>query len=152
MYYLCSIGSNLKPRQHVRQVIGELLQQFGQLSLSSIIRTEPVGMSSHNDFLNCLFVLQSDLDAATLKRHFVELEGAHGRDRSDPQCKVRDRPLDIDILAGRERADFTDVEVDSYLSGLLAELYGTPLPAERKVGLRPLGRVVGRKPCQLSLH
>ena len=67
MFYLCSIGSNLDPAQHVSKAVEELLARFGQLRLSSVIRTTPVGMRSHHDFLNCLFVVQSELSAAQLK-------------------------------------------------------------------------------------
>ena len=31
MFYLCSIGSNLDPAQHVSQAVEELLARFGQL-------------------------------------------------------------------------------------------------------------------------
>ena len=49
MFYLCSIGSNLDPAQHVSQAVEELLARFGQLRLSSVIQTTPVGMRSHHD-------------------------------------------------------------------------------------------------------
>jgi len=124
MFYLCSIGSNLGPHIHVSRALGELLAHFSRLQLSSVICTKPVGMHSSHDFLNCLLVVESPLDAAHLKQHFVALEVAHGRDRSDPLCKVRDRPLDIDILASNRSGDFATAEVDTYLAELLAELYG----------------------------
>ncbi len=124
MFYLCSIGSNLDPHIHVSRALAELLAHVGPLQLSSVIRTKPVGMHSSHDFLNCLLVVESPLDAVRLKQRFVALEVAHGRDRSDPLCKVHDRPLDIDILASNTHGDFATAEVDSYLAELLAELYG----------------------------
>lgn len=123
MFYLCSIGSNLDPALHVSQVVAELLARFGRLHLSSVIQTKPVGMHSRHDFLNCLFVVQSDLSPVQLKAEFVTMELAHGRDRSNPLCKVADRPLDIDILACGERDDFAEAGVDAYLGDLLAEMY-----------------------------
>ncbi|HEH9430223.1 TPA: 2-amino-4-hydroxy-6-hydroxymethyldihydropteridine diphosphokinase [Aeromonas sobria] len=123
MFYLCSIGSNLDPSTHVSTVLGELLARFGPLQLSSVIRTEPVGMQSRNHFLNCLLIVESGLDPASLKQIFVALEIAHGRDRSDPLCKVHDRPLDIDIVASSPEGDFASARVDPYLIELLAELY-----------------------------
>jgi 2-amino-4-hydroxy-6-hydroxymethyldihydropteridine diphosphokinase len=113
MFYLCSIGSNLDPALHVSQVVAELLARFGRLHLSSVIQTKPVGMHSRHDFLNCLFVVQSDLSPVQLKAEFVTMELAHGRDRSNPLCKVADRPLDIDILACGERDDFAEAGVDA---------------------------------------
>lgn len=136
MFYLCSIGSNLDPHTHVSRVLAELLAQVGPLRLSSVIRTKPVGMHSSHDFLNCLLVVESPLDAARLKQCFVALEVAHGRDRSDPLCKVHDRPLDIDILASSTDGDFATAEVDSYLAELLAELYGHGEVHDPKVALQ----------------
>ncbi|TNH94712.1 2-amino-4-hydroxy-6-hydroxymethyldihydropteridine diphosphokinase [Aeromonas sobria] len=136
MFYLCSIGSNLDPNTHVSTVLGELLARFGPLQLSSVIRTEPVGMQSRNHFLNCLVIVESGLDPASLKQIFVALEIAHGRDRSDPLCKVHDRPLDIDILASSTDGDFATAEVDSYLAELLAELYGHGEVHDPKVALQ----------------
>ncbi|MGY3944674.1 2-amino-4-hydroxy-6-hydroxymethyldihydropteridine diphosphokinase [Aeromonas tecta] len=136
MFYLCSIGSNLDPAQHVSQAVGELLARFGQLRLSSVIQTKPVGMQSHHDFLNCLFIVESELSQAQLKAEFVTMELTHGRDRGNPLCKVVDRPLDIDILASSEQPDFAHSQVDAYLRGLLAECYGQGQVRDRKVALR----------------
>ena len=127
MFYLCSIGSNLDPHQHVSQAVGELLVHFGRLQLSSVIQTKPVGMHSSHDFLNCLFVAESELAPHQLKAHFVAMELAHGRDRSDPRCKVLDRPLDIDILASSQSDDFSTARVDAYLDELTAAACGLPV-------------------------
>lgn len=135
MFYLCSIGSNLDPHQHVSQAVSELLVHFGRLQLSSVIQTKPVGMHSSHDFLNCLFVAESELAPHQLKAHFVAMELAHGRDRRDPRCKVLDRPLDIDILASSQSDDFSTARVDAYLDELLAELYGRGQVHDRKVTL-----------------
>ncbi len=136
MFYLCSIGSNLDPHIHVSRALAELLAHVGPLQLSSVIRTKPVGMHSSHDFINCLLVVESPLDAVRLKQRFVALEVAHGRDRSDPLCKVHDRPLDIDILASNTHGNFATAEVDSYLAELLAELYGHGEVHDPKVALQ----------------
>ncbi|MFM5811699.1 2-amino-4-hydroxy-6-hydroxymethyldihydropteridine diphosphokinase [Aeromonas veronii] len=136
MFYLCSIGSNIDPHIHVSRALAELFANVGPLRLSSVIRTKPVGMHSSHDFLNCLLVVESPLDATSLKQYFIALEVAHGRDRSDPLCKVHDRQLDIDILASNTHGDFATAEVDSYLAELLAELYGHGEVHDPKVALQ----------------
>lgn len=150
MFYLCSIGSNLEPDHHVGQALGELLARFRRLQLSSVIQTKPVGMHSCHDFLNCLFVIESDATPQSLKTEFVAMEQAHGRDRNDPLCKVHDRPLDIDILAVREDDDFHTAEVDAYLQDLLGELYGEQAVNVQKVALTPWGLHLGQSPVYLS--
>jgi len=90
-----------------------------------------------SDFLNCLFVVQSELSAGQLKAEFVTMELAHGRDRGNPLCKVTDRSLDIDILASHERDAFAGVGVDAYLRDLLAEMYEGGRVGAHKVALPP---------------
>ena len=136
MFYLCSIGSNLDPAHHVSLAVGELLARFGHLRLSSVIQTKPVGMRSRHDFLNCLFIVESELSPPQLKAEFVRMELAHGRDRSNPHSKVTDRPLDIDILASGPVADFAGSQVDAYLCELLAECHGGGQVQDPKVALR----------------
>jgi hypothetical protein len=92
-------------------------------------------MHSRHDFLNCLFVTESTLAPQQLKTFFIAMELAHGRDRSDPNCKVLDRPLDIDILASSPTDDFAATRVDAYLNELLAELYGQGEVHDHKVML-----------------
>lgn len=160
MFYLCSIGSNLDPHQHVSRAVGELLDRFGCLQLSSVIQTKPVGMHSRHDFLNCLFVTESTLTPQQMKTFFIAMELAHGRDRSDPNCKVLDRPLDVDILASNPTDDFAATRVDAYLNELLAELHGQGEVRDRKVTLLlhtrlMAGKVVEERPVgltPLSLH
>ncbi|MGL4250982.1 MAG: 2-amino-4-hydroxy-6-hydroxymethyldihydropteridine diphosphokinase [Aeromonas sp.] len=136
MFYLCSIGSNLDPHTHVSAALAELAVHFGPLQLSSVIRTKPVGMHSCHDFLNCLFVAESTSSTQQLKQLFVAMELAHGRDRSDPLCKVHDRPLDIDILACSTEGNFATARVDPYLTDLHAELYGRGEVHDPKVMLQ----------------
>ncbi|MGS3182887.1 2-amino-4-hydroxy-6-hydroxymethyldihydropteridine diphosphokinase [Aeromonas taiwanensis] len=156
MFYLCSIGSNLDPAQHVSQAVEQLLARFGRLRLSSVIQTKPVGMHSRHDFLNCLFVVQSELSATQLKAEFVTMELTHGRDRNHPLCKVADRPLDIDILTCDERDDFASARVDAYLGDLLTEMYRGGHIDAGKVMLSLPGskvfakQVFGHAPVELS--
>lgn len=99
MIYLGSIGSNLQPQQHVPWAVAELVDLGAWLRLSRVIFTLPVVMHSEHRFANALFLLNTELDETALKRRFNILEGGHGRDRSDPARSVKDRTLDLDLLA-----------------------------------------------------
>lgn len=99
MIYLGSIGSNLQPQQHVPWAVAELVELGSWLRLSAVIFTLPAAMNSPFRFANALFLLDCPLAPAALKARFNALEGGHGRDRSDPARSVKDRTLDLDLLA-----------------------------------------------------
>jgi len=96
-WYLCSMGANLQPEQNFAKA-RSALQQLGEAYYSRAIYTKPVAMNSQRDFLNALFILRSEIDQYRLKREFNAIEQHLGRDRSDPLCGIKDRPMDIDIL------------------------------------------------------
>ena len=100
-----------------------------------MIQTKPVGMRSRHDFLNCPFVVQSELSAAQLKAEFVTMELAHGRDRGNPLCKVTDRPSTSTSWPAT-RGCLAGVGVDAYLGDLLAEMYEGGRVGAHKVTLR----------------
>lgn len=99
MIYLGSIGSNLQPHQHVPWAVAELAELGPWLRLSAVIFTLPAAMNSPYRFANALFLLECSLTPEALKARFNALEGGHGRDRSDPARSVKDRTLDLDLLA-----------------------------------------------------
>lgn len=128
MFYLGSIGSNLQPAQHVPWVVRELVELAGRLRLSPVIVTEPAAMQSCHRFANALFLLESPLLPAELKARFNALEAEHGRDRSDPQRSVKDRTLDLDLLAhADEQSALATTELPGYLQPLWPTLDGQPL-------------------------
>lgn len=130
MLYLGSIGSNLEPDHHVPWAVRELVELVGRLVLSPVIVTEPAAMTSTHRFANALFLLETPLPPGALKAHFNALEAQHGRDRSDPARSVKDRTLDLDLLAhGEQLSDFSNLTLPSYLQPLWPALNGATLPA-----------------------
>ncbi|RUO65145.1 2-amino-4-hydroxy-6-hydroxymethyldihydropteridinediphosphokinase [Pseudidiomarina planktonica] len=97
-YYLCSLGSNIAPEYNISRAKSYLAGIAQEVHYSRVITTEPVAMNSDNEFLNALFVVQTHLPADRLKQAFNTIEISLGRDRSDPDCSIKDRPIDIDIL------------------------------------------------------
>lgn len=118
-HYLCSVGSNIAPEHNVADVIAELSSQFGMVTFSPLIRTAPTKMASTNWFINGLFSFASELPPQVVKATFNHLEAQHGRDRSDPDSSIKDRPLDLDILACQPQPDFAGIAIDSFLQVLL---------------------------------
>lgn len=103
---LFSIGSNINPHQNVINVLERLLKQFPEIVVSRILKIPPVGMTSHQDFLNLVVFIATEMELSALKSLFNKIETDLGRDRSDPNCKIKDRPADLDILL--EVTNFAD--------------------------------------------
>lgn len=97
--FLLGLGCNIAPESNMAHMVKALLQHFDQLSLSSVVLIPPVGMNSHRDFLNAVAFLETEMDAGSLKSLTNQIEIELGRQRHDPDSKIKDRPADIDILA-----------------------------------------------------
>ncbi|HET6546231.1 MAG TPA: 2-amino-4-hydroxy-6-hydroxymethyldihydropteridine diphosphokinase [Rhodanobacteraceae bacterium] len=90
-----SLGSNIEPERHLRAALAELRAQFGDLLVSPVYRTAPVGFEGA-DFLNLAVGLDTDRDPVALDDWLHALEDRHGR-RRDVE-RFSDRTLDIDIV------------------------------------------------------
>ena len=93
------IGSNLQPQDNIPFALRTLLTQFPILHVSTIIQTVPVGMvKTDNQFLNLCVCFESDWEPKRIKQFFDEIEVEQGRNRNDPNRKIKDRPIDLDIM------------------------------------------------------
>lgn len=98
-----SLGSNIKPEQHLRAAIDALHAQFGDLLISGVYRTEAVGFDGPA-FLNMVVGLDTEWTPQALDQWLHALEDSQGR-RRDVE-RYSSRTLDIDIIL------FGDLVVD----------------------------------------
>lgn len=96
--YLLGLGSNINPQNNFAAIIRLMLEHFDELHLSRVLHIPPIGMNSHRDFLNAVAFLETDMAEVDLKAICNQIEITLGRDRDDPNSKLKDRPADIDIL------------------------------------------------------
>ncbi len=89
------LGSNLDREKNIRAGLFALKKIFGNLTLSSVYESEPVGFKGSN-FYNLVVSLQTDLTVAELSDALKKIEDENGRVRTGP--KYSPRTLDIDIL------------------------------------------------------
>ena len=122
-WFLCSMGANLQPEQNFAKARSALVR-LGEAYYSRALYTKPVAMHSTHDFLNALFILHTELDSVSLKQQFNAIEQQLGRDRSDPQSALKDRPMDIDILGPLtpESAATSWRQVPDYLHSAVSSL------------------------------
>ena len=106
--YLLGIGSNIDPYDNTQQIITLLLAHYPKLSLSRVLSIPPIGMNSNRDFLNVAVFIETNDTTESLKAVCNSIEIKLGRNRNDPDRKMKDRPADLDILASITFPDDAD--------------------------------------------
>ena len=111
--YIIGLGSNIEPFDNISRAIDQLLTIFGEIHISTVLTIPPIGMNSSQNFLNAVLFIETTLSEPELKQHCNRIEESLGRDRSDPKRKIKDRPIDIDILAPATFPDDADRKTNS---------------------------------------
>lgn len=122
------LGSNLgDPEANVRSAILALHDFVTVRRISSLYRTEPVGLKEQPEFINCVLSGDTDLTPSELVERFRAVEDDMGRERDVP---MGPRPIDLDLLLyGDWIIREPDVEVPH------------PRMAERRFVLEPLSEI-----------
>lgn len=101
---MLSIGSNVERRKNVTACLDALLKVFGDVSVSRVYESQPVGLSHDQtsaNFYNLVVALESDWPVEQLQAHFKALEKKRGRqsDTSSSDQTTLRQPLDVDLLS-----------------------------------------------------
>jgi len=89
------IGSNIDRTRHITAALEALTSFYGDLRLSSVFESEPVGFEGDN-FFNLVAGFQTNQSVADLSRELKSIEIANGR--KPENIRYSPRTLDIDIL------------------------------------------------------
>jgi 2-amino-4-hydroxy-6-hydroxymethyldihydropteridine diphosphokinase len=125
-----SIGSNIDRDKNIPASLQALERCFGELTVSSIYETEPVGFSG-NPFYNLVVGFDSDLDAKEVAQQLRQIELNHGRTRSCQKFTARTLDLDLilygDLVLRDEQLQLPRDEIERYAFVLepLAEIAPT---------------------------
>ena len=90
-----SVGSNIDRDKNTLSSIQALKQQFGELTLSSLYESEPVGFSGEA-FYNLIVGFDSDLEVKVIAKQLRQIELDHGRTRNSQKFSAR--TLDLDLI------------------------------------------------------
>jgi 2-amino-4-hydroxy-6-hydroxymethyldihydropteridine diphosphokinase len=124
------IGSNLGDKlHHCEKAISEILKidRHQLLAKSSFFKTEPVGYTSQDWFINGVIKIETDLDPSELLRTLKTIEAQLGRTET---FRWGPRAIDLDILF------FDDIQIQT---GELKIPH--PLIQDRKFVLIPLAEI-----------
>ena len=89
------MGSNINAEQNIRNGIATLQERFGELAVSPVYESEPVGLTGDN-FYNLVIGFDSDEPYEQITAALHEIEARFGRDRD--QGYLQSRTLDLDLL------------------------------------------------------
>jgi 2-amino-4-hydroxy-6-hydroxymethyldihydropteridine diphosphokinase len=124
-----SIGSNIDKDQHIPASIKALTEHYGQLSLSSIYESEPVGFTG-DPFYNLIVGFDSELDVKEIIQQLRQIELDNGRNRECKKFSARTLDLDLvlygDLIINEGRIQIPRDEIERYAFVLepLAEIAG----------------------------
>ena len=90
-----SVGSNIERERHIRAALADLRSLFGELVVSPVYETQPVGFDG-DAFFNLVVGFDTEMRPAALHRLMREIEARHGRERSGE--RFASRTLDLDLL------------------------------------------------------
>jgi len=114
------LGSNIDPEENTRKAIELIRAEFRLVKTSSFVRTEPVGFKEQAPFLNGALLIETELDAASLKTRLKEIETVLGRVRTGN--KNGPRTIDLDILVWNGEVIDDDVHEREFLKSSIVEL------------------------------
>lgn len=101
-----SLGSNIAPIEHIHLCLDALYDTFGDLQVSRVFESEPVGFSDSRNFFNLVVALHSEWSPGEIQAWAKALEARHGRRPDTP--KFSPRALDIDLLTVGNLHDTVD--------------------------------------------
>jgi len=90
-----SIGSNIDKEINIPSSLDALRRTFGELLISSVYDTEPVGFIG-DSFYNLVVRFESALSAKEVAKQLRQIELDHGRTRESQKFSAR--TLDLDLI------------------------------------------------------
>ena len=93
---IIGIGSNIEPEQNIAATLFFLRQEQEFVSVSSLIKTSPIGIPDQPDFMNGAAKILTTMEIADFKSYLKVIEDRLKRDRTTP--KYGPRTIDLDIV------------------------------------------------------
>ena len=113
-------GSNIDPNQNIKEAQNALANHLNLIKTSALIETEPIGCSNQDNFLNCAFLVETDMDSTSLKSWLKDLENRMGRVKTEN--KDGPRTIDLDIVVWNGEVVDNEVYEREFLQTSINEL------------------------------
>lgn len=114
------LGSNINPEENIPQAIDTIRAGFRVIKISSFVETDPVGFKEQNRFVNGALLIETDMDAPSLKAALRDIEAGLGRVKSENRNGPR--TIDLDILVWNGEIVDEEVYEREFLKASIREL------------------------------
>lgn len=118
---IVGIGSNIDPEENILRMLDILAEKTEVVSVSSWIKTTPLGLTSQPDFINAAVKIRTSLTIDQLNILLKGIEDRLGRDRSAP--KFGPRTMDLDIVAWNGNIVDPDYYTRDFLKKTVDEIW-----------------------------
>jgi 2-amino-4-hydroxy-6-hydroxymethyldihydropteridine diphosphokinase len=115
-----SAGSNINPNVNVKKAKAILEKDLRVVAASELIVTKPIGFTDQADFVNAVFVVETELDQPSLAAYLKTVEDRLGRVRTEN--KFGPRTIDLDVVVFNNEIVDHDVYERDYLKNLLVSV------------------------------
>jgi len=117
---IIGIGSNIDPEQNIAAALFFLRQEQEFVSVSSLVKTFPIGIPDQPDFLNGAVKILTTMEIADFNSYLKGIENRLKRDRTAP--KYGPRTIDLDIVIWEDEIIDPDYHSRDFLKTAVDEI------------------------------
>jgi len=117
---IIGIGSNIDPEQNIAAALFFLRQEQEFVSVSSLVKTFPIGIPDQPDFLNGAVKILTTMEIADFNSYLKGIENRLKRDRTAP--KYGPRTIDLDIVIWEDEIIDPDYHSRDFLTTAVDEI------------------------------
>ena len=117
---IIGIGSNIDPEQNIAAALYFLRQEQEFVSVSTLIKTSPIGITDQPDFLNGAAKILTTMEIADFRSYLKNIEDRLKRDRTAP--KFGPRTIDLDIVIWEDEIIDPDYNSRDFLKTAVDEI------------------------------
>jgi 2-amino-4-hydroxy-6-hydroxymethyldihydropteridine diphosphokinase len=117
---IISAGSNINPEANLKKAQAILQKEQRLVAFAKPRTTKPLGFADQPDFLNTVYLIETDLDMLSLTSFCKAVEHRLGRVRTPN--KFGPRTIDLDIAVFNGRVTDNDIYDRDFLHDLILEV------------------------------
>ena len=118
---IIGLGSNIDPERNIAAALFLLRSDHELVSISTLVKTAPIGIVEQPDFINCVARIYTTLEISDLNDYLKSIEDQLLRDRTS--SKFGPRTIDLDIVVWDGEIIDKDYYDREFLRGAVAEIY-----------------------------